>query len=179
MTHVGQSCRKTLSLLGFRKAVPGSGGAGADNLTGGLGADTYVFGTGAAFATNAAALAHTTGGAIVAGGVDVINGFTIAQNDILTFVRAGSQFDFDTTTAGVQASAALGAINTGVANGLSVFVGNNAAVAALGYAATDTVILIDADGAGQGTIAGSEGAIVLVGVGAAALLASGAASIAI
>ena len=155
------------------------GGAGADALTGGLGADTYVFGTGAAFATAADALAHTTGGAIVAGGVDVINGFTIAQNDILSFARIGSQFDFDTAAVGVTASAALGAINTAVNNGLSVFAGNNAAVAALGLTAADTVILIDTNGAGAGTIAGSEGAIVLVGVGAAALLASGAASIAI
>ncbi|GAB1409284.1 hypothetical protein MASR1M90_04380 [Desulfovibrionales bacterium] len=151
-------------------------------LTGGAGADTFVYGTGAAFATAVAALAHTTNGIVpggLGGAVEVINDFSIVQGDMLNFVVAGSAFDFDSTTAGVGASAALGAINTGVANGLSVFDGNNAAVAALGYAATDTVILIDTDGAGAGALATSEGAIVLVGVGAAALLASGAASIAI
>ncbi|MDR4125523.1 hypothetical protein [Yanghanlia caeni] len=155
-----------------------TGGAGADILTGGAGADTFVFGTGAAFLTSAAARAHTTDGAIVAGGVDVIYDFTIGE-DILTFARAGSEFDFNTFFAGVQGSAALGALNTGVANGLSVFNGNHAAVAALGYTAADTVILIDTNFFGAGTIAGSEGAIALVGVDAAALLASGAASIVI
>lgn len=43
VTHFGQSWRKVLSLLGFRKAVPGFGGAGADNVDGGAGSDTYVF----------------------------------------------------------------------------------------------------------------------------------------
>lgn len=46
VTHFGQSWPKVLRLLGFRKAVPGSGGAGADNITAGEGTDTVIIGDG-------------------------------------------------------------------------------------------------------------------------------------
>lgn len=74
MTHFGQSWPKVLSLLGLRKAVPGSGGAGADTLTGGTGADTFTFVAGAG--TTAAAVAATNG-------ADTITDFTSTDGDVL------------------------------------------------------------------------------------------------
>ena len=72
MTHFGQSWPKVLSLLGFRKAVPGSGGAGADDITTGLGADVLVL---AASGDSAAAtVIGSTFADITEGAGDVVTG---------------------------------------------------------------------------------------------------------
>lgn len=81
VTHFGQSWPKVLSLLGFRKAVPGSGGAGADELTGGAGADVFLFvngDTGIALAT-----------------ADIIQDFTSVDDLIDSGITVGAYTEMD------------------------------------------------------------------------------------
>lgn len=140
MTHFDQSCRKTLSLLGFRKAVPGSGGAGAD---------TFVFATGATGITLATA--------------DTITDFATAADFISTSKAAGAGTiaNGGALAAGVDSGltafiAAADAVLTAGAGNDDVYVAYN--VAGLGNA----YLVVDEDD--NGSVNAGDTLIVLTGV---------------
>ena len=168
VTRFGQSWPKVLSLLGFRKAVPGSGGAGADTITTGAGADQVNYVQGAL--TFAQEVANT--GTVATGAIDVITDFT-AGTDTINFTVAGAgQTIASVAAANANYAAALAQANaafTADATGLSYF------VAAYGAgAAWTSVLFIDSDAAAAGT---ADGAIQIGLVGAYATEAAALAAI--
>ena len=110
--------------------------------------------------------------------VDVITDFNIEDGDVLDFTG----FDFNTLLADIQAANLAEAINIGVSFGFSIFDGDFEALELefgepLGLPENSALILIDTDGQGAGTLAGSEGYIVVAGVNASDLLAAADTSI--
>lgn len=152
VTRFGQSWPKVLSLLGFRKAVPGSGGAGADTITTGTGSDRITY-TAAGQGGNTIDVATAT--PLTAG--DTINAFATTLDDIVVtnavngvgaaaaaggagtwnlntngaFVLTGVNFDVTAATTADDIAGQIGNV-TGDANDrafIAIFDGNGAGTA--------------------------------------------------
>lgn len=134
--------------LAFRKAVPGSGGAGADNLTGGLGADTFVYTT----VTDSAP----------AGGIDRITDLVLngAAGDLLDFTLTGVATVRTASVAAALTAADTVAEITGLFNSATgtegaaeLFTGGVNATGVLATFTDGTLLIVDVNGDGAFTVA--------------------------